>query len=127
MIWPPPCWRPSRTWPPGWQFPGASPGGRRSHLSRPSEQGWNDIRSLAAYSFNRYLRLGGKTRPAMTLEDFIDLGGKLALPAVELTAYYFPKTTGEYLKEVKSRCTKLGLAVSGTAVGNDFCWKDPEK
>jgi sugar phosphate isomerase/epimerase len=63
----------------------------------------------------------------MTLEDFIDLGAKLELPAVELTAYYFPRTNEEYLQSVKSRCAKHGLAVSGTAVGNDFCWPDPKK
>jgi sugar phosphate isomerase/epimerase len=83
--------------------------------------------SLAAYSFNRALSLKGKTKPTMTLEEFIDLGAKLELPAVELTAYYFPKTTPEYLKEVKSRCDRHGLAVSGTAVGNDFCWPDRER
>lgn len=83
--------------------------------------------SLAAYSFNRELSLKGKAKPTMTLEDFIDLGGTLKLPAVELTAYYFPRTTREYLESIKSRCDKLGLAVSGTAVGNDFCWPDREK
>ena len=82
--------------------------------------------SLAAYSYNRHLNLRSKN-PSMTLEEFIDIGGKLRLPAVELTAYYFPKTTPEYLKEIKARCTKLGLAVSGTAVGNDFCVLDKDK
>ena len=81
--------------------------------------------SLAAYSFNRQLSLHGKLPPSMTLEDFIDLGAKLDLKALELTAYYFPKTTPEYLKSIKGRCDKLGIAVSGTAVGNDFC--DPDK
>lgn len=85
------------------------------------------ILGLAAYSFNRYLSLTRETKPEMTLEDFIDLGGKLALPAVELTAYYFPKTTAEYLKSVAARCQQHGLAVSGTAVGNDFCHTDKEK
>src|SRR5262245_34644653 len=80
--------------------------------------------SLAAYSFNRHLALNAKNKPTMTLEDFIDLGAKLELPAVELTAYYFPKTTGEYLKSIKKRCDDNKLAVSGTAVGNDFCWPD---
>jgi sugar phosphate isomerase/epimerase len=83
--------------------------------------------SLAAYSFNKYLNLRGKAKPTMTLEDFIDLGGSLELPAVELTAYYFPKTTDEYLKAVRARCAKHGLAVSGTAIGNDFCHLDREK
>jgi sugar phosphate isomerase/epimerase len=83
--------------------------------------------SLAAYSFNRYLALNSKTKPTMTLEDFIDLCAKLDLPATELTAYYFPKTTPEYLKEIKKRCDDHKLAVSGTAVGNDFCWPDKAK
>jgi sugar phosphate isomerase/epimerase len=83
--------------------------------------------SLAAYSFHRYLDLSTKPKPSMTLEDFIDLGAKLELPAVELTAYYFPRTTPEYLKQIKERCTRHGLAVSGTAVGNDFCWPDKKK
>lgn len=83
--------------------------------------------SLAAYSFDGQLSLKGKKPPTMTLEDFIDLGAKLELPAVELTAYYFPKTTTEYMLAVQRRCKALGLAVSGTAVGNDFCWPDKEK
>jgi sugar phosphate isomerase/epimerase len=83
--------------------------------------------SLAAYSFNRELSLKGKKKPTMTLEEFIDLGAKLGLPAVELTAYYFPKTTPEYLQAIKKRCSGQGLAVSGTAVGNDFCWPDRER
>src|SRR3954464_3228154 len=83
--------------------------------------------SLAAYSFNRHLNLNGKTPPAMTLEDFIDLGSKYELKALELTAYYFPKLTTEYVKSVRDRCDKLGIAVSGTAVGNDFCWPDKKK
>ncbi len=83
--------------------------------------------SLAAYSFHRYLNLAAKPKPAMTLEEFIDLGAKLELPAVELTAYYFPRTTMDYLKAIKARCGGHGLAVSGTAVGNDFCWPDRKK
>jgi sugar phosphate isomerase/epimerase len=82
--------------------------------------------SLAAYSYDRHLNLRSK-KPTMTLEDFIDIGAKLELPAVELTAYYFPKTSAEYLKQIKARCTKLGLAVSGTAVGNDFCVPDKKR
>jgi sugar phosphate isomerase/epimerase len=83
--------------------------------------------SLAAYSYDRHLSLRGKKPPSMTLEDFIDLGAKLDLPALELTAYYFPKTTAAYLKSIKGRCDKFGLAVSGTAVGNDFCNPDKKK
>ena len=80
--------------------------------------------SLAAYSFRQWLDLKKKT---MTLLDFIDLAATYPLDAVELTAYYFEKTTPEYLAQLKGRCTRLGLDISGTAVGNNFCLTDAEK
>jgi sugar phosphate isomerase/epimerase len=83
--------------------------------------------SLAAYSYRKYLDLKAKPKPPMTLDDFIDLGASLDLDAVELTAYYFPETTPDYLAHLKGRCTRLGLDVSGTAVGNNFCIADPAK
>ncbi len=86
--------------------------------------------SLAAYSFRQALDLKPKKRdakPSMTLDDFIDLAAGMDLDAVELTAYYFPKTTPDYLAHLKGRCTRLGLDVSGTAVGNNFCIADSEK
>jgi sugar phosphate isomerase/epimerase len=79
--------------------------------------------SVAAYSFRK--ELTSKPKPAMTLDDFIDLAAALDLDAVELTAYYFPRTTPDYLAHLKGRCTRLGLDVSGTAVGNNFCVADP--
>ena len=57
----------------------------------------------------------------MTLEEFIDMAAGWPLDAVELTGYYFPQTTPRYLAGLKGRCTRLGLDISGTAVGNDFC------
>lgn len=89
--------------------------------------------SLAAYSFRQslidYQHKGrpSKTKPAMTLDAFIDLAAGMELDAVELTAYYFPQTTPDYLAHLKGRCTRLGLDVSGTAVGNDFCVVDADK
>jgi sugar phosphate isomerase/epimerase len=83
--------------------------------------------SLAAYSFRGELDLRHRPRPRMTLDDFIDLAAGLDLDAVELTAYYFPNTAPDYLARLKGRCTRLGLDVSGTAVGNDFCVPDPAK
>src|SRR5262249_5123507 len=80
--------------------------------------------SLAAYSYNRFLSLRGKEKPSMTLDDFIDTTAGMNVPAVELTAYYFPRTTAEYLRSIKNRCDKHKLAVSGTAVGNNFCRTD---
>jgi sugar phosphate isomerase/epimerase len=81
--------------------------------------------SLAAYSYRAFLAPGkGRGKPTMTLEDFIDLGAKFELPAVELTSYYFAKTDNDYLDSLKARCAKHKLDVSGTAVGNDFCHTD---
>lgn len=85
---------------------------------------------------------------AMTLETFIDYCAELGLDGTELTGYYFPahvhKTpifrpptnlAGEdpaarqakvdaatdYITALKNRAFRLGLDVSGTAIGNDFC------
>ena len=83
--------------------------------------------SLAAYSFNRELSLNRRSKPAMTLDDFIDFAVAQNLGAVELTQYYFPRTTPDYLAHLKGKCTRLGLDVSGTAIRNDFCVTDPQK
>jgi sugar phosphate isomerase/epimerase len=83
--------------------------------------------SLAAYSFRQFLDLRRKPRPTMSLEDFIDMAAGLPLDAVELTAYYFAQTTPRYLADLKGRCTRLGLDVSGTAVGNNFCATDSSR
>jgi sugar phosphate isomerase/epimerase len=77
--------------------------------------------SLAAYSFRQFLNLKAQPKPAMTLDDFIDTAATMPLDAVELTAYYFPETSNQYLARLKGRCTRLGLDISGTAVGNNFC------
>ena len=83
--------------------------------------------SLAAYSFRQQLDFKKKAKPGMTLADFVDFAAAQDIDAVELTAYYFPETTPQYLAGLKARCTRLGLDVSGTAVGNNFCTPDPDK
>ena len=81
--------------------------------------------SLAGYSFNKYMSLKGKAKPAMSLDDFADFAVGLGLGAIEPTAYYFPETTPQFLTRFRGRCTRLGLDISGTAIGNDFCKLDP--
>jgi sugar phosphate isomerase/epimerase len=81
--------------------------------------------SLAAYSFNRQLDRRRGQQPMMTLDDFIDFAAGQPFDAVELTAYYFAETTPVYLAHLKGKCTRLGLDVSGTAIGNNFCRRDP--
>ena len=46
----------------------------------------------------------------------------MGLDAVELTSYYFPPdVNADYLHRLKQHAFVLGLDVSGTSVGNDFC------
>ena len=80
--------------------------------------------SIAAYSFRQYLDL---KKPTMTLDDFAELAAKLELDAIEPTAYYFGDTSLAYMAKLKAHCTRLGLDISGTAVGNDFCHTEAEK
>ncbi len=81
--------------------------------------------SLAAYSFHRHLPQNWPTprkEGTMTLLDFIDFCAEQNLDAVELTSYYFPaEVTPEYIAQVKEKTFRLGLDISGTAIGNDFC------
>ncbi len=75
--------------------------------------------SLAAYSFRELLT--GR-EPQMMLDDFVDVCAAMGLEGTELTSYYFPpEPTTEYLCGLKRHCFRMGLDVSGTAVGNDFC------
>ncbi len=80
--------------------------------------------SLAAYSFRKYLDL---KKPTMTLDEFAELAAGLDLDAIEPTAYYFKDTSPAYMAHLKGKCTRLGLDISGTAVGNKFCLTDPAK
>jgi sugar phosphate isomerase/epimerase len=75
--------------------------------------------SLAAYSYRKYLDLKVKK---MDMFDFVNLCADLALDATELTSYYFPDdVTSDYLHRLKQHAFVLGLDVSGTSVGNNFC------
>lgn len=85
--------------------------------------------SLAAYSFRQYLAQnwpkprGGAGE--LTLDDFIRFCADLNLDGTELTSYYFPaEVTSDYLMHVKDLTFRLGLDISGTAIGNNFCVPD---
>jgi sugar phosphate isomerase/epimerase len=87
--------------------------------------------SLAAYSFSRMLTTRGTPEQLATakfsLEKFIDFCAEQDLDGAELTAYYFPEAiTNEYLMSLKERTFRLGLEISGTAIGNDFCLPEGE-
>ena len=87
--------------------------------------------SLAAYSFHKFMVNRGTPdqiqAAKMSLEKFIDFCADQNLDGTELTAYYFPKDiTTEYLNTIKERTFRLGLSISGTAIGNDFCLPEGE-
>lgn len=84
--------------------------------------------SLAAYSFNKFLPNRDRSTPEqaaaakMRLEDFIQFCADQNLDGTELTSYYFPKEfSTSYLMKIKEQTFRLGLDISGTAIGNDFC------
>ena len=112
--------------------------------------------SLAAYSFKSQLAVNGTpeeiAKLPMTLGSFLDYCAELRLEGAELTGYYFPKIVQEtplrrtvdpagdpavrqmrmdaaidYLNDIKNRAFRLGLDISGTAIGNDFCEPDGQK
>jgi sugar phosphate isomerase/epimerase len=81
--------------------------------------------SIAAYSYRQYLTA---RPPRMDLFDFVNLAADMALDGVEPTSYYFPPDVkSDYLNRLKLHAFKLGLDISGTAVGNNFCHPPGQK
>jgi sugar phosphate isomerase/epimerase len=75
--------------------------------------------SVAAYSYRKELQA---KPPKFDLFGFVDLAADMALDGVELTSYYFPNDVDSaYLHRLKQHAFELGLDVSGTSVGNNFC------
>ncbi len=71
--------------------------------------------SCCAYSY-RELLTGGR----MTMESFLDVCVELGFDGVELTQYYFPEESDQYLNHLKREAFTRGLEVTGTAVGGNF-------
>ena len=82
--------------------------------------------SLAAYSFRNYFRfMKGKTHkfeePEMTMYDFIDFCANHHCAGTELTSYFFPADAdANYFKKIKQHAANKKIAISGSAVGNNF-------
>ncbi|MBI5397575.1 MAG: TIM barrel protein [Verrucomicrobia bacterium] len=91
--------------------------------------------SLAAYSFREFFKDASHARktqadPAKQIDmfQFVDYCADQGCEGAELTSYYFPKdVTDDYLRRVKERAAKRGVAVSGTSVGNTFTLPKGEK
>ncbi len=81
--------------------------------------------SLAAYSLRDLLT---KPDSGWDLFRFVDYCHEQGVLGAELTSYYFPAdVTTEYLVELKQHCHRRGVIISGGAIRNDFCQKDPAK
>lgn len=91
--------------------------------------------SLAAYSFRDYFKdLNHKraveTDPAKRIDlfQFIDFCAANGCDGTELTSYYFPAdANAEFVLKVKRHAFLRGIAISGTAVGNNFTLPTGEK
>lgn len=74
--------------------------------------------SLAAYSYRNLL---GGNSPELSMTEFIDDCARFGCDGTELTSYYMPADADDaYFHGLRRHAFRLGLDVSGTAVGNDF-------
>lgn len=82
--------------------------------------------SLAAYSFRENFPLmrgkAQKTPPAKPTDmiKFIDYCVAQGLDGAELTTYFFAEETDDYMIKLRRHAYLRGIAVSGTAIGNNF-------
>lgn len=83
--------------------------------------------SLAAYSFRDFFK---SKDPAKQLDlfQFVDYCADQGLDAAEITAYYFPENPNtDYLIKLKRHAFLRGIAISGSAIGNNFALPKGEK
>ncbi|MBI4626876.1 MAG: sugar phosphate isomerase/epimerase [Verrucomicrobia bacterium] len=83
--------------------------------------------SLAAYTFREtFPIMRGKPNTkvpagkAIDMFKFIDYCAAHGCEGTELTSYFFAEETDEYLIKLRRHCFLTGIAVSGTAIGNNF-------
>ncbi len=91
--------------------------------------------SLAAYSFRNSFpptseKPASTTAPArpMHMEGFIDYCAEHQCDGAELTSYYFPKDAPDsYFTNLRRYAFLKGIAISGTAIGNNFSLPSGDK
>lgn len=84
--------------------------------------------SLAAYSFREFFptmrgKANAKAIPAgreLDMFKFIDYCAAHGCEGAELTSYFFAEETDDYMVKLRRHCFLGGIAVSGTAIGNNF-------
>jgi sugar phosphate isomerase/epimerase len=88
--------------------------------------------SCNAYSFAHLLGGQAKGKGGFSLFDLADFCAKVNFDAFDATGYYFPGyekdgtgvPTDKYIYDLKRHAFDLGLAISGTGVGNNFTVAD---
>jgi sugar phosphate isomerase/epimerase len=91
--------------------------------------------SLAAYSFRNFMKdsnhkSDAEVKPGRRIDlfDFIDYCADHKCAGTELTSYYFPTHFDDaFLLRLRRHAFLRGVAISGTAVGNDFTLPQGEK
>ncbi len=88
--------------------------------------------SLNGYSFNGLLMDGLAGKPGgISLADVFTFCAQHGFAAVDPTGYYFPGypevPTRDYIHQFKRHAHRLGLAISGTGIRNDFAQPDAAK
>ena len=84
--------------------------------------------ALAAYSFRDTFRSKDASK-RITMENFVDFCADHNC-AAEVTSYFFPEpVTHDYLIKLKRQAFLRGIAISGSAVGNNFALpeSDPKR
>jgi sugar phosphate isomerase/epimerase len=82
--------------------------------------------SLAAYSFRDSFKTAAPHH--IDMFDFVDFCADHGCEGAELTSYYFPTPiTDEFLIKLKRHAFLRGVAISGSAVGNNFALPAGEK
>lgn len=86
--------------------------------------------ALAAYSFREFFtgevqrgagKKTGASGPPMDMFEFVNFCAEHDCAGAELTSYFFPKAlTADYLVQVRRHAFIKGVAISGTAIGNNF-------
>ena len=78
--------------------------------------------STCAYSYRDRLKSG-----QMTMEGFLDTCAELRFDGVELTQYYFPEESDDYLNHLKREALRHGLDVAGAGIGGNFINTDADE
>jgi sugar phosphate isomerase/epimerase len=110
-----------------------------AHASRASAASAQPVRagrsnlklSLNAYSFNELLLNAAQGRaPAMSLFELLEFCVEHGFDAVDPTGYYFPGYPAvpedAFLRKFKRHAHRLGVAISGTGVRNNFASPNAE-